>query len=105
MEMTRAEMEEIVRRGQKIYEETLRDLLEPENRGKFLVINVDTGEYEMGDDDVAAGRRASARFAEGPRFMMRIGYPPAYRFGARAPRVSPQSAAAAHSGKPNTPLV
>jgi hypothetical protein len=76
--------EEVVRRGRAIYENKLRSELEPGNKGKLLVINVETGEYEMDADDVAAGERAKSRFPHAPLFTMRIGYRAAYRLGGRA---------------------
>lgn len=80
------EPDEIVRRGQEIYDEKLRPQLETDNRGKYLIINVDTGEYEMDVDDLAASQRARARFGGARLFTMRIGYPAAYRLGATLSR-------------------
>ena len=77
--------DEAVRRGQALYEQKIRAAIdEPGNRGKMLVINVETGEYEMDDDDVAAAKRAKARFGDAALFTMRIGYPAAYRLGGRS---------------------
>ena len=42
--------EEIARRGREIYKQQLRSQLEPDNIGKFLVIDIETGEYEMDAD-------------------------------------------------------
>ena len=55
-----------------LYEQKIRVIVDaPENRGKVLVINVHTGEYEM-DEDVAAAKRANARFGNAALFAMRI---------------------------------
>ena len=76
--------EEIVQRGQALYKQKIRATVdEPENRGKMLVINVETGEYEMDDDDVMAAKRAKSRFGDAALVSMRIGYPAAYRLGGR----------------------
>ena len=54
--------EEIVRRGEQIYAERLRETVETdENLGKIIVINIETGEYEINDDPLAASRRALAK--------------------------------------------
>ena len=74
---------EIVARGRKLYEDLIRGKVEAGNRGKYLAINVDTGEYEMDADDVAASMRAKSRFPSAPLYSMRIGYPTAYRLGGR----------------------
>jgi hypothetical protein len=65
---------EIVERGEKIYDEKLKDTLEPHNIGKFLVIDIETGEYELDDDDLAAALRAYKKNPDGARYEMRIGY-------------------------------
>ena len=72
---------DIVARGKALYEQRIRDQVETsENIGKILIINVETGEWEMGDDprgddDLAVSRRAAARFPDAGRYGMRIGYP------------------------------
>lgn len=76
--------DEVVRRGQEIYERDIRPKVEAGNQGKFLVINIETGEYEMDADDLAAAKRAKARFGNAALFTMRIGHPAAYRLGFRA---------------------
>ena len=65
---------EIGTRGREIYEEQLRDKLEPEHIGKFIVIDIETGEYEMDEGDLTASMRAYRKKPDGARFGMRIGY-------------------------------
>jgi len=88
MTRTNGNADEVVRRGQAIYDEHIRAQVEPEHRGKYLIINVNTGEYEMVRDDVLASRRAKARFPEAPLFAVRVGYRAVHRLGGRmsAPR-------------------
>jgi hypothetical protein len=85
MQQTHLSGDEIVKRGQALYDEKIRPQVEAGNKGKFLVINVETGEYEMDADDVAAAKRASARFPDAPLFLMRVGYPSAYVLGGQSP--------------------
>jgi hypothetical protein len=66
--------EEIATRGRDIYEKQLRQRLEPDNIGKFLVIDIETGDYEVDDDGDAASRRAYKKKPGGARYGMRIGY-------------------------------
>ncbi len=74
--------DETVRRGQVLYEQEIRTTVdEVKNRGKMLVINVETGEYEMDADDVAAAKQAKARLGDASLFAMRIGHRAAYRLG------------------------
>ena len=74
--------DEVVQRGQTLYKQKIRALVDKaENKGKMLVINVETGEWELDADDVTAAKRAKARFGDAPLFSLRIGYPAAYRIG------------------------
>ena len=62
-------------REKEIYEPQLKSKLEPQNVGKFLVIDIETGDYEMDEDDMSAALRAYAKNPDGARFEMQIGYP------------------------------
>ncbi len=75
--------EEVARRAHEIYERDIRALVEPEQVGKFVVLDVETGDYEVDDDELAASRRVEARNPGGGRrrFLLRIGYPAAYQIG------------------------
>ena len=66
---------EIVERGKAIYEQQIRPTVDTEaNAGKFLIIDIETGDYELDDDDMAATRRAHARHPDGAFYGMRVGY-------------------------------
>lgn len=75
--------EEVEARGEAIYEEQIRDRVEAENRGKFLVIDIETGDYEIDADDLRATMRALAKRPAAILYGLRIGYPTAYRLGGR----------------------
>ena len=47
--------------------------------GKFVAIDVETGDYEMDEDDYAAIVRLRARKAAADVWLMRAGYPTAYK--------------------------
>ncbi len=73
---------EIDRLGQELYDTRLRASLDtPENRGKQLVIDVETGAYEIGDDGLAASRRLLARHPGAALYGLRIGYNAVYALG------------------------
>jgi hypothetical protein len=83
MPMSNYTADEIVQRGQALYEQTIRPTVdEAQHGGKLLVINVETGEYELDADEIAAAKRAKARFGRNAAlFTMRLGAPTAYRLG------------------------
>ncbi len=72
---------EIARRGKAIYEREIRAKVEPGNTGKYLVIDVDSGDYEIDADHFAASRRAYEKHPDGLRYAMRIGYRAMGRIG------------------------
>lgn len=74
--------EEIVRRGRDIYERDIRAKLEPEHDGEFLVVDVTTGSYEVGESDVAVSDLALLqKNPDAVLYLMRVGRRAAYRIG------------------------
>lgn len=73
--------QEIAERGKALYEQRLRAQVEPGNTGKFLVIDIETGEYEIDREELAAFRRAKAKRPEAPLYLLRIGSQAAYQLG------------------------
>ena len=62
-------------------EQDLRASVEAQHRGKLLVLDIETGEYEIDTDDLAATRRALAKRPDAVLYGLRIGSPAAYRIG------------------------
>lgn len=67
--------EEIAQRGKEWYEREIRSKVEEGNKGKILLIDVETGDYEIDDDQLAAAHRALAKHPVAALYGMRIGYP------------------------------
>jgi hypothetical protein len=82
MARTKLEPEVVRERALEWYETSIKAEVEEGNEGKFLVINVVSGEYEMDADDLAASVRARKRFPDAPLFALRVGSPAAYHLGA-----------------------
>lgn len=79
--------EEIVPRGQKIYEKDVRPGLRPEDEGKFVVVDVLGGEYAIDAEEEEAFARVSKQAdPEALFYFARIGKDlaqvPAHRIGA-----------------------
>lgn len=74
---------DIARRGQAIYESRIRALVEAEHKGEFLVLDVDSGDYEIDVEDIAAMKRARAKHPEAVFYIARIGFSTAYNLGGR----------------------
>ena len=77
---------EFAQRGDALYEQ-IKPLIESENLGKFVLIDIVTGAYEVDASELAAGDRLSARLPDAQPWMRRVGLPYARRFGGRPIRV------------------
>jgi len=78
----RLSSEQIHRRGQALYDERLRAIVEkPENVGKEIVIDVETGEYAIDANGLAASRRLLEKHPGAALFGIRIGYNAVYSLG------------------------
>ncbi len=75
--------EEFARRGDAVYERTVRPKLSPEDTGKFVAIDIDTGEYEIDQDELKAGDKLRARLPEAQIWIVRVGSRYVHRFGGR----------------------
>ena len=60
--------------GWNIYNEKIKHLVEPKEKGKFLVIDVATGDYVVNRDLILAEDELEARQPDGVFYIMRIGY-------------------------------
>lgn len=73
--------EEVARRGRDIYERRIRAEVEPEHGGRFVVVDIVTGDYEVADDDLEASDRMVERNPDAILYGTRIGERAAYRIG------------------------
>ena len=78
--------EEFARRGDAIYEKDILPKLAPKDVGKFLAIDIETGEYEIAADEMKAGNKLRKRLPDAQIWMVRIGYASARSFGGRQVR-------------------
>lgn len=73
------ELLELIDRAKKRYKEELAPLLEPHHTGEIVGIDLETGDYFVGEDEIAAGDQARAAGNEGVLFFLRIGFPYTHR--------------------------
>ena len=73
--------EEAARRGELIYEHTIRPVVEVDNNGKYVAIDIDTSAWEMDTDEDAASDHLMARIPAAQIYVTRIGYGYVRRFG------------------------
>jgi hypothetical protein len=75
--------EEIRQRGQDLYEQGIRAGVEtPENMGKLLSVDIETGDYEIGDDaSIEAPLSLHSKHPGAAIYTIRIGYNAAVSLG------------------------
>ena len=73
--------EELARLGSNVYRRRVQPLLRPEDEGKFVAVDVGTGDYEIDADDYAAVSRLIARIPQAEVWLERVGQPATYRIG------------------------
>ena len=70
---------DFARIGSDVFDRRVRPLLRPEDDGKFVAVDVVTGDYEVDDDDYAAVSRLRARNPAAEVWLARAGQAAAYR--------------------------
>lgn len=73
--------DEFARRGDRIYERDTHPHLTPEDEEKFVLIDIETGTYEIDEDELAASDLLLARCPAAQVWMARIGPRVTRRFG------------------------
>jgi len=84
MPHTRYSSDEIAERGQALYDHDIRDKLDASVRGKFLALDIETGEYEIDADELSALKRGRAKHPDAALYLLRIGHSAAHRLGRKA---------------------
>lgn len=81
MPQTKRTFDELAVLGGVIFDRQVRPVLRPEDDGKFVAIDVETGDCEIDGDDYAAVARLRLRIPAADVWLMRAGYPTTCRIG------------------------
>ena len=73
--------QEIASKGQALFEREVLPGLDANAHGKFVALDVETGEYEIDRDELAALKRARGKRPEAPLYLLRVGHATPYRVG------------------------
>ena len=66
--------EEFARRGDAIYERDIRPHLSAADDGKFVAIDIETGDYEIDSNDFEATERLVTRRPGSQMWLVRVGH-------------------------------
>ena len=69
---------ELCSKGEKIYAE-IKEKLEPTLNNKFVAIEVDSGDYFIGNDAIEATNKARERYPGSVFFLVRVGHLAAFK--------------------------
>jgi hypothetical protein len=75
---------ELIDRAKQTYRDELAGELEPEHTGEIVAIELETGDYFVGEDEIVAAEKARAAGHQGLLYFLRVGSPYAHR--AMSPR-------------------
>lgn len=81
MDDRRYSTEETIVRGEAIYERDIRSKVEPEHDGRYLVIDIITGEYSISDNELSAFDHAERCNPNGSFYVKRVGRTAVHRIG------------------------
>ncbi|HSG73403.1 MAG TPA: hypothetical protein VLA12_23510, partial [Planctomycetaceae bacterium] len=73
--------EDIARRGDEIYERNLRSRLEPDQLGKIVAIDIESGDHAVADTALEAARDLRTRQPDAEVWLIRIGERGLHRIG------------------------
>jgi hypothetical protein len=80
---SRSAKEDVARRGAEVYQRLVKPQLQPEDKGRLVAIDLDTGAFEVADTMHAACRRLRERCPAAQIWGARAGYLAVHRFGGR----------------------
>ncbi len=76
--------EEVAARGDEIYDTRISPIVKTEDTGCYVVIDVESGDYEIDRNELAASDRLRARHPNAQSWLRRVGSRYARHFGARS---------------------
>ena len=69
---------EVIDLGKEIYKDKIKHLVEPAENGKFIVIDVESGDYEIDEQHIPASDRLRERRPDAVAYAVRVGFDTAY---------------------------
>jgi mannose-6-phosphate isomerase-like protein (cupin superfamily) len=83
VQQPRYSAEETARRGDEIYERTIRAQVEATHSGKVVAIDIETGAYAIDDNALRVARCLRAHHPEAEVWFVRVGHRNLHHIGGR----------------------
>ena len=71
--------------AERLYEEKLRNKLEPGHHGEIVVIDAESGDYFLGENLNEANESARKKYPNNVFYAIKVGYLAVYSFSSRMP--------------------
>lgn len=68
------QLQQFTKKGREIYKR-LKEDLEPQYRGKIVAIDVETGDYFLGNTVIEAGKKGRQKYPQKIFHFIRVGFP------------------------------
>jgi len=75
--------EEFARRGDEVYETKVKPHLKKRDKGRFVAVDIESGEWEISDDEMEVIKLLYSRLADPQPWMVRVGSPYLRSYGGR----------------------
>jgi hypothetical protein len=72
---------QVAQKGEQIYQEKLKPILEPKENGKFVTIEVNSGEYFLGDSLLEALQQARQKYPDRLFHTIKVGAEGVFKMG------------------------
>ncbi len=76
-------LDEVSALGEKIYREQIKSRLSPSEKGKFVIIDITSGDYEIAEEILTASTRLRKRRPTAVTYGVKVGYKAALHFGSQ----------------------
>jgi hypothetical protein len=80
--------EQVAVKGERIYQEKLKTVLEPSEIGKFVAIEVESGDYFVGESIIDAIQQARAKYPDKLVHTIKVGYEGVFKMGSYSRKLS-----------------
>ena len=81
--------DELSRLGGQIFDQRVRSALKPTDNGKFVAIDIETGEYELDKNEMRAADRLRKRVPDAQIWLVHVTLGYLHRFGGHGLRGKP----------------
>ena len=71
-------------RGDEIYDRCVKPRLRPEDKDKFVLIDIESEDFELDSSELAGSERLLTRHPDAQIWIARVGHRSAYRIGRRS---------------------